>query len=89
VTTVFLDGMLLVVACSTLLCLYRMVVGPSVPDRVVAFDAFSTNLAVVVVLLVIRNDLVELIDVVLVLAILGFVGTMAVAKYLKKGDIVD
>jgi multisubunit Na+/H+ antiporter MnhF subunit len=61
----------------------------SVPDRIVAFDAFSTNLAVVVVVLVIRDDLVELIDVVLVLAILGFVGTMAVAKYLKKGDIVD
>jgi multisubunit Na+/H+ antiporter MnhF subunit len=33
--------------------------------------------------------LVELIDVVLVLAILGFVGTMAIAKYIKKGDIVD
>lgn len=87
--TLFVDGMLLVVTLSVFLCLYRMVKGPSVPDRVVAFDAFSTNLATVVVLLVIRDDLVELIDVVLVLTILGFVGTMAVAKYLKKGDIVD
>lgn len=87
--TLFVDGMLLVVTLSIFLCLYRMVKGPSVPDRVVAFDAFSTNLAAVVVLLVIRDDLVELIDVVLVLTILGFVGTMAVAKYLKKGDIVD
>ncbi len=88
-TTLYLDGMLLAVAVSVLLCLYRMAMGPSIPDRVVAFDAFSTNLAALVVILVIRDDLVELIDVVLVLAILGFVGTMAVAKYLKKGDIVD
>ncbi len=86
--TLLVNGALLVAACSTLLCLYRIVIGPSVPDRVVAFDAFSTNLAVVVVLLVIRDGLVELIDVVLVLAIRGFVGTMAIAKYIKKGDIV-
>ncbi|MFQ5882047.1 MAG: monovalent cation/H+ antiporter complex subunit F [Candidatus Methylomirabilales bacterium] len=85
---VVLNGVLLVVACSTLLCLYRIVVGPSVPDRVVAFDAFANNLAAVVVLLVIRDSLAELIDVVLVLSILGFIGTMAVAKYIKKGDIV-
>jgi multisubunit Na+/H+ antiporter MnhF subunit len=87
--SVILNGALLVVACAVLLCLYRMVMGPSVPDRVVAFDAFSTNLASMVVLLVIRDDLVHLIDVVLVLTILGFIGTMAVAKYLKRGDIVD
>ncbi len=82
------DGALLAMACSVLLCLYRIVVGPSVPDRVVAFDAFSTTLAALVVLLVMRADLAVLVDVVLVLAILGFVGTMAVAKYIKKGDIV-
>lgn len=87
--SVLVNGALVIVACSALLCLYRIVFGPSVPDRVVGFDAFSTNLAVVVVLLVIRENLAELIDVVLVLAILGFVGTMAVAKYIKRGDIVD
>ncbi len=87
--SILVNGALVAIACATVLCLYRMVVDPSVPDRVVAFDAFSTNLAAVVLLLVIRDGLAELIDVVLVLAILGFVGTMAVAKYLKKGDIVD
>ena len=87
--SVFVNGALVVVACAVVLCLYRIVFGPSVPDRVVAFDAFSTNLAVLVVLLVIRNNLAELIDVVLVVAILGFVGTMAIAKYIKRGDIVD
>ena len=86
--SILVNGALLVVACSTLLCLYRMVVGPSVPDRVIAFDAFSTNLAAMVLLLVFRDGLVELIDVVLVLAILGFVGTMAIAKYIKGGDIL-
>ncbi len=86
--SVLVNSVLFVVACATLLSLYRVVVGPSIADRVVAFDAFSTNLAAVVVLLVIRDGLADLIDVVLVLAILGFVGTMAIAKFLKKGDIV-
>lgn len=87
--SILVNGALLVVACSLLLCLYRIMFGPTVPDRVVAFDTFAVNLAVVVVLLVIRNGLTELIDVVLVLAILGFLGTMAVAKYIKQGDILD
>lgn len=86
--SVLLNGVLLLVACATLLCLYRIVMGPSIADRVVAFDAFSTNLGSVVVLVVIRDGLAQLIDVVLVLAILGFVGTMAIAKFLKTGDIV-
>jgi multicomponent Na+:H+ antiporter subunit F len=87
--SLLVHGALLVGVCSTALCVYRIVVGPSIPDRVVAFDAFSVNLAVLVVLLVIRDGLAELIDVVLVLAILGFVGTVAIAKFIKKGDIVD
>jgi len=87
--SILVNGALLVVACSLLLCLYRIMFGPTVPDRVVAFDTFAVNLAVVVVLLVIRDGLAELIDVVLVLAILGFLGTMAVAKYIKQGDILD
>jgi multicomponent Na+:H+ antiporter subunit F len=70
-----------------LLCAYRAVRGPTLPDRIVAFDAWVSNLIAVVVLLTIRDRFAFGMDLVLVIAVLGFLGTVAVAKYLKGGDI--
>jgi len=75
------------VGLSMLLCAYRAVRGPTLPDRVVAFDAWVSNLVALVVLLTIRDRIPFGLDLVLVIAILGFLGTVAVAKYLKGGDI--
>ena len=76
-----------VVGLSMLLCAYRAIRGPTLPDRVVAFDAWVSNLIAVVVLLTIRDRFAFGMDLVLVIAVLGFLGTVAVAKYLKGGDI--
>ena len=76
-----------VVGLSMLLCAYRAIRGPTLPDRVVAFDAWVSNLIAVVVLLTMRDRIAFGMDLVLVIAILGFLGTVAVAKYLKGGDI--
>jgi len=76
-----------VVGLSMLLCAYRAIRGPTLPDRVVAFDAWVSNLVALVVLLIIRDRIPFGLDLVLVIAILGFLGTVAVAKYLKGGDI--
>jgi multisubunit Na+/H+ antiporter MnhF subunit len=78
---------LAVVALSMLLCAYRAVRGPTLPDRIVAFDAWVSNLIAVVVLLTMRDRFPFGMDLVLIIAILGFLGTVAVAKYLKGGDI--
>ena len=76
-----------VVGLSMLLCAYRAIRGPTLPDRIVAFDAWVSNLIAVVVLLTMRDRIAFGMDLVLVIAILGFLGTVAVAKYLKGGDI--
>jgi multisubunit Na+/H+ antiporter MnhF subunit len=76
-----------VVGLSMLLCAYRAIRGPTLPDRVVAFDAWVSNFIAVVVLLTIRDRFAFGMDLVLVIAVLGFLGTVAVAKYLKGGDI--
>ena len=78
---------LFVVGLSMLLCAYRVIAGPTLPDRVVAFDAWVSNMIGLVVLLTIRDGIPFGLDLVLILAILGFLGTVAVAKYLKGGDI--
>lgn len=83
------NGCLLALAVSVAMCLYRLLRGPSVPDRALALDTLAINLAAMIVLLAIRYGTEMYLDAVLVIAILGFLGTVAVSKFLLKGGIID
>ena len=65
-----------------LLCLYRMIKGPHLADRVLAGDTVAMLVAGLVVLLAIKYDTVLFYDAALVVAILGFVSTVAFAQYI-------
>ncbi|WP_439025808.1 monovalent cation/H+ antiporter complex subunit F [Haloarchaeobius sp. DT45] len=73
----------------TLLCAYRVIRGPSTPDRVVALDTIGTNVVAIAVLWAMATDRGLFIDVSLVLAIIGFISTIAVARYVTEGDIIE
>ncbi|WP_028309812.1 Na(+)/H(+) antiporter subunit F1 [Desulfitibacter alkalitolerans] len=83
------DIALAVIAISIVLCFYRVMVGPTVPDRVVALDTIGVNIVAIISLYSIKLGTKLFLDVVLVVAILGFVGVVAVAKFLQRGDIID
>jgi multicomponent Na+:H+ antiporter subunit F len=83
-----IDAALVVVAGLCLLCGYRVVVGPTVPDRVVALDAIATNVVAITVLFALKTGRGLYVTVSLVLAIIGFLSTVAVAKYVTAGDII-
>jgi multicomponent Na+:H+ antiporter subunit F len=72
----------------SLLCGYRVVRGPTVPDRVVGLDAIATNVVAIAVLFALRTDRGLFVTVSLVLAIIGFLSTVAVAKFVTEGDII-
>lgn len=74
---------------SMAICLWRVARGPTLADRALALDTMALNLLVVIVLLSIRYATVAYFDAVLVVAVLGFLGTTALAKYMIKGDIID
>jgi multicomponent Na+:H+ antiporter subunit F len=76
-------------ASVTLLAGYRVIVGPTTPDRVVGLDVIGTNVVAIAVLWAIATDRGLFIDVSLVLAIIGFVSTIAVARYVTEGDIIE
>jgi len=82
-------GGLLVASLVTLLCAYRVVRGPTVPDRVVALDTISTNVVAIAVLFALSTNRGFFVDVSIVLAIIGFISTIAVARYVTEGDIID
>ncbi|WP_267642809.1 monovalent cation/H+ antiporter complex subunit F [Haloarchaeobius amylolyticus] len=73
----------------TLLCAYRVIRGPSTPDRVVALDTIGTNVVAIAVLWAMATNRGLFIDVSLVLAIIGFISTIAVARYVTEGDIIE
>ena len=83
-----IDGALVFVAVLCLLCGYRVVRGPTVPDRVVALDAIATNVIAIAVLFALKTDRGLFVTVSIVLAIIGFLSTVTVAKYVTEGDII-
>jgi multicomponent K+:H+ antiporter subunit F len=80
---------LLALAVSAVLCVVRLLRGPNIPDRALALDTLAVNAIGIITVLCIRDNTVAYFDAVLVIAVLGFLGTVAVAKYLLKGDIID
>ncbi|MBL8201765.1 MAG: K+/H+ antiporter subunit F [Chromatiales bacterium] len=76
-------------ALAMLLAAFRLWRGPDVLDRVLALDTLYIDaLALLVVLGVRMNDAVYF-EAALLIGLLGFVGTVALARYLLRGDIID
>jgi multicomponent Na+:H+ antiporter subunit F len=68
-----------------LLSLWRFFIGPSSPDRVVAFDVLTVISVMGIVLLAMMEGRHIYLDVALVYALLSFLGVIAVARYLERG----
>jgi multicomponent Na+:H+ antiporter subunit F len=84
-----LQGALALAAGLTLLVSYRVIRGPTVPDRVVALDTIATNVVAIAVLFAMVTTQGFFIGVSLVLAIIGFISTITVARYVTEGDIIE
>ncbi len=83
------DFVLAGIGLSILLSAVRIFVGPTLPDRVVALDNISTNNVAVIVVLSLRSGSEVYIDAALVIAILSFLGTVAISKYLMRRVVID
>ena len=80
---------LVVASGLTLIASYRVIRGPTVPDRVVALDTIGTNVVAIAVLFALVTGEGLFVTVGLVLAIIGFISTVTVAKYVIEGDIIQ
>jgi multicomponent K+:H+ antiporter subunit F len=68
---------------------YRLVRGPSAPDRILALDTLYINAIALLFLIGIYFRTALFFEAALVIALLGFVGTVALSKYLSRGDIAE
>lgn len=69
--------------------LWRLIKGPGVTDRILALDTMVINVIGVIVLGGIANGSGTTFEAALLLAMVGFVGTVAYAKFLLRGDIIE
>ena len=77
------------VAAAVGLNFWRLLRGPSVPDRILALDTLYINTIALLVLLGIHLSSALYFEAALLIALMGFVGTVALCKYLLRGDIIE
>lgn len=80
---------MLMVSIAVALNLWRLVVGPSLPDRILALDTMYVNGIALLVLFGIYQNTMLYFEAALLIAVMGFVGTVAMSKYLLRGDIIE
>ena len=80
---------LLIVILSMVGLLYRVFQGPSVPDRLVALDAIGVMFISSTALLSVLFETELFLDVILLLAVLSFIGTVSFSKFIEKGEIIE
>ena len=66
-----------------------MVIAPGVGDRVLALDTMSINMIALIALFGILHDTAMYFEVMLLFAMVGFVSTVAYAKFLLRGDVIE
>lgn len=72
-----------------LLALYRIIRGPSMPDRVVALDMIGVNLISAVAVFSVALNTHAYLEVILIVGILAFISTIALARFVERGEIVE
>jgi multicomponent K+:H+ antiporter subunit F len=80
---------LLLFAAAMLLAAWRLLKGPDILDRVLALETLYTNAIAVVILLGLKFATQVYFDAALLMAMLGFIGTVVTARFVGRGDVID
>jgi len=77
---------LLTLGVALLVAFIRLVKGPTLPDRIVAMDLFGVLVVGMIVVLAGWSGVRATLDAAIVIALVGFLGTIAYATYVERGD---
>lgn len=84
-----IGGCMVVVGSAMLLALWRLIRGPTAPDRILALDTLYVATIAEVVLLGMLDETEVYFEIALIIAMLGFFGTVVLSKYVMRRDIVE
>lgn len=80
---------LIAMSISILVCFVRVLKGPTMADRIVALDTIGITLIGIIGVIMIIHQTIAYSDVILVIAILAFIGSVALAKFIEGGVVFD
>ncbi|MDW0117598.1 Na(+)/H(+) antiporter subunit F1 [Sporosarcina thermotolerans] len=80
---------LILVVLSMVGIMYRVFRGPSIPDRLIALDGIGVMLISAIALLSILFETTFFIDVILLIAVMSFIGTVSFSKFIERGEIIE
>ena len=80
---VWLEILLYVQIALSGLCMYRIIIGPTIPDRMVAIDIFGVLVVGICAIITIHSGKSYILDIGIAWIILSFIGTITLAKYLS------
>lgn len=80
---------LALMALAVIGCMYRLLKGPSVPDRIASLDLIGVLLLSMIAIISILLRTSAYFDIILVIGILTFIGTAAFARYMERGVVLD
>ena len=76
-------------AVAMLMAAWRLLQGPDLLDRVLALETLYTNAIAVVILLGLKFATQLYFEAALLMAMLGFIGTVVTARFVGRGDVID
>lgn len=78
-----------ILAAAMIAAVYRLIIGPRAQDRILSLDALYLNAMLMLITFGIRLGTSIYFEVALIIALLGFVGTVALAKFLMRGEVIE
>jgi multicomponent K+:H+ antiporter subunit F len=79
----------ILLAIAMIIASFRMILGPRAQDRIVALDALYVNAMLVLLVFGMQTGTALYFEAALIISVLGFVATVALAKFLMRGEIVE
>lgn len=80
---------LAILSLAMLGCLYRLIKGPSINDRIMSLDTIGIILLSMIAVLSMLFRTEVYLDIILLIGILTFIGTTALARYIERGDVIE
>lgn len=80
-----MSTLMAVLVLSLLITMVRLILGPSIPDRAMAFDMVMIHVVGLGAITAVLVGQAILLDAMIIVAVLGFLGTVALARYIEEG----
>ena len=80
---------LIILALALLMCLIRLLKGPTRSDRVAALDTIGIHVLAIIAVISMQLNTQDFLEIILVIGILTFIGTTALARYIERGVVIE